>query len=199
MAIGSPIDTHFALCALERKLNQTLQTSISFTRNLSINSNNNNKNKMSSSSLHHQEQKLEEGALHHSHSTHHDHHEGSVHSSISPLSNTNNNNNNNNEEEEEEEEIPNVWSFADTNKTRLLSRDLSPHATDEVFNSVSHLSAAMLSLLGMVLLISQSGSNAWKIVSFSIYGGSLIFLFICSTLHHAVNGTPLVREIMNYG
>ena len=198
MAIGSPIDTHFALCALERKLNQTLQTSISFTRNLSINSNNNNKNKMSSSSLHHQEQKLEEGALHHSHSTHHDHHEGSVHSSISPLSNTNNNNSNNNEEEEEEE-IPNVWSFADTNKTRLLSRDLSPHATDEVFNSVSHLSAAMLSLLGMVLLISQSGSNAWKIVSFSIYGGSLIFLFICSTLHHAVNGTPLVREIMNYG
>ena len=196
MAIGSPIDTHFALCALERKLNQTLQTSISFTRNLSINSNN-NKNKMSSSSLHHQEQQLEEGALHHSHSTH-DHHEGSVHSSISQLSNTNNNNSNNNEEEEEEE-IPNVWSFADTNKTRLLSRDLSPHATDEVFNSVSHLSAAMLSLLGMVLLISQSGSNAWKIVSFSIYGGSLIFLFICSTLHHAVNGTPLVREIMNYG
>ena len=196
MAIGSPIDTHFALCALERKLNQTLQTSISFTRNLSINSNN-NKNKMSSSSLHHQEQQLEEGALHHSHSTH-DHHEGSVHSSISPLSNTNNNNSNNNEEEEEEE-IPNVWSFADTNKTRLLSRDLSPHATDEVFNSVSHLSAAMLSLLGMVLLISQSGSNAWKIVSFSIYGGSLIFLFICSTLHHAVNGTPLVRDMMNYG
>ena len=56
------------------------------------------------------------------------------------------------------------WSFADTGKRGVLSRDFSPHATDEVFNSVSHLSAAMLSLLGMVLLISQSGGNAWKIV-----------------------------------
>lgn len=85
-----------------------------------------------------------------------------------------------------------LWSFADTNKTRLLSRDGSPHATDEVFNSVSHLSAAMISLLGMVLLIAQSGGNAWKIVSFSVYGSSLINLFICSTLHHSISSTPEV-------
>ena len=88
-----------------------------------------------------------------------------------------------------------TWSFADTNKPRQLSRDKSIHATDEVFNSMSHMAAAMLSLLGMVLLIVQS-SNAWKIVSFSIYGTSLIFLFVCSTLHHAINSTVEVSCVV---
>jgi channel protein (hemolysin III family) len=64
--------------------------------------------------------------------------------------------------------------------------------TDEVFNSASHLFAAMLSLLGTVLLITQSGGDAWKIVSFSIYGSSLMFLFACSTLHHGICSTEEV-------
>jgi len=94
---------------------------------------------------------------------------------------------------------PPSWTFTDThsnhNNPRLLSRDSSIHVTDEVFNSVSHLSAAMISFLGMVLLIAQSGGNAWKIVSFSVYGSSLLFLFSCSTLHHSINGTAEVRHI----
>ena len=95
---------------------------------------------------------------------------------------------------------PTQWSFADSNKhvggeddqPRLLSRDGSPHVTDEVFNSASHLFAAMLSLLGTVLLVTQSAGDAWKIVSFSIYGSSLMFLFACSTLHHAISSTEEV-------
>ena len=90
-----------------------------------------------------------------------------------------------------------TWSFADVGKTRLLSRDKSEHATDEVFNSLSHLSACMLSILGTTLLIARSSSppaNAWKIVSFSIYGTSLIFLFGCSTLHHAINASIEVEN-----
>mmetsp|Transcript_5369 Transcript_5369/g.12201 ORF Transcript_5369/g.12201 Transcript_5369/m.12201 type:complete len:282 (-) Transcript_5369:265-1110(-) len=97
------------------------------------------------------------------------------------------------ESSEESSEIAPAWSFTDTHKTRLLSRDGSSHVTDEVFNSVSHLSAAMISLLGMVLLIVQSEGNAWKIVSFSLYGASLIFLFVCSTLHHAINSSTEVE------
>lgn len=90
---------------------------------------------------------------------------------------------------------PLSWSFADVGKTRLLSRDNSQHATDEVFNSLSHLSACMLSILGTTLLIARSSApaNAWKIVSFSIYGISLIFLFGCSTLHHAINASVEVE------
>ena len=94
-----------------------------------------------------------------------------------------------------DEGITTPWSFADTHKPRQLSRDKSIHATDEVFNSMSHMAAAMLSLLGMVLLIVQSNGNAWKIVSFSIYGTSLIFLFVCSTLHHAINSTVEVSSM----
>jgi hypothetical protein len=102
---------------------------------------------------------------------------------------------------------PPSWSFVDSNNPRgklvggeddnqppLLSRDGSPHVTDEVFNSASHLFAAMLSLLGTVLLITQSGGDAWKIVSFSIYGSSLMFLFACSTLHHAISSTEEVSH-----
>lgn len=71
------------------------------------------------------------GALHHSHSSHH-------HADVdTEISNSDNN--------YSSSELPTAWSFADTNKTRPLSRDENPHATTEVFNSVSHLSAAMLS------------------------------------------------------
>ena len=92
------------------------------------------------------------------------------------------------------------WALTDFGRVGELSRDGSIHATDEVFNSASHLAATMLSILGTVLLISESSAtqtlqdgtlvppDAWKIVSFSIYGASLIFLFACSTVHHAVVG-----------
>jgi hemolysin III len=96
---------------------------------------------------------------------------------------------------EDLESTDHSWSFADTGKKRLLSRDLSPHSTDEVFNSVSHLSAAMLSLLGSILLITGASAQGavWKIVAFSIYGACLSNLFICSTLHHAINSTEKVE------
>ena len=92
------------------------------------------------------------------------------------------------------------WSLTDFGVVGERSRDGSIHATDEVFNSASHLAATMLSILGTVLLISESSAtqiladgtqlpaDPWKIVSFSIYGASLIFLFSCSTLHHALSG-----------
>jgi len=92
------------------------------------------------------------------------------------------------------------WALTDFGQVGERSRDGSIHATDEVFNSASHLAGTMLSILGSVLLISESSStqilkngkeippDVWKIVSFSIYGASLIFLFACSTIHHAVSG-----------
>jgi len=82
-----------------------------------------------------------------------------------------------------DEEGGRAWSFADVaGPPRPLSRDGSPHVTDEVVNSASHLAAAMTSVLGLVLLVAQSGGNAWKVVSFGVYGASLVNLFVCSTL-----------------
>lgn len=82
------------------------------------------------------------------------------------------------------------WKITDVGEVGERSRDGSRHATDEVFNSASHMAASFLSVLGSVLLIVQASAqgNAWKIVSFSIYGASLVFLFTMSTLHHAVAG-----------
>ncbi|KAL7576875.1 hypothetical protein ACA910_006641 [Epithemia clementina (nom. ined.)] len=90
------------------------------------------------------------------------------------------------------------WQFTDFGHVGELSRDGSIHATDEVFNSASHLVAALLSILGSALLIVESSvQNApWKIVAFSLYGGSLIFLFGASTLHHSIVGPGSVEKFL---
>ncbi|MCK5675226.1 MAG: hemolysin III family protein, partial [Spirochaetales bacterium] len=71
----------------------------------------------------------------------------------------------------------------DENKEKKLpqfSKDGSIHVTDEVINTVTHMAGAIFSLLGTVLLIvlSAEQGKVWHIVSFSIYGFSLIFLFL---------------------
>ena len=62
--------------------------------------------------------------------------------------------------------------------------------TGERFNSITHLVGAVLALAGSVLLIviaAQQG-DPWKIVSFSIYGGMLVALYVFSTLYHSLRG-----------
>jgi hemolysin III len=105
--------------------------------------------------------------------------------------------------QQESDEQNFYWRFTDIGHVGELSRDGSVHATDEVFNSVSHLSAFFVSVLGSVLLISASSAQhaPWKIVSFSIYGASLCFLFAASTVHHAVTTTPkweLFFQMLDY-
>ncbi len=70
-----------------------------------------------------------------------------------------------------------------------LSKDGSIHVTDEVINTVTHMAGAVFSFLGAVLLIvlAASKGDPWKIVSFSVYGFSLILLFLASTFHHGLN------------
>lgn len=86
------------------------------------------------------------------------------------------------------------WRFTNVGdeQGREFSRDGSIHVTDEVFNSISHLAALFLSILGSILLIVESSAQGapWKIVSFSIYGLSLCNLFASSTLHHSITTTP---------
>lgn len=90
------------------------------------------------------------------------------------------------------------WKFCDFGHVGELSRDGSVHATDEVFNAASHLAATLLSVLASALLIVQSSAMGapWKIVSFSIYGASLIFLFSVSTLHHGLMGPKSMEEFL---
>jgi hemolysin III len=60
----------------------------------------------------------------------------------------------------------------------------------ERFNGITHLSGALLALAGAVALVVVGALKAdpWKIVSFSIYGATLVFLYLSSTLYHSVRG-----------
>lgn len=79
-----------------------------------------------------------------------------------------------------------------------VSKDGSPHTTDEVFNTVSHLAGAIFSLLGLVILVVQASvkGDPWLIVAFSIYGLSLFLVLISSTLHHGINGSEKVEHLL---
>ena len=83
-------------------------------------------------------------------------------------------------------------------ETAPRSRDGSIHVTDERFNSGSHLVGACFALVGCGLLVSQASvqGDAWKIVGMAIFGASLIALFVASTLHHAIDGSPRLNTIL---
>ena len=56
---------------------------------------------------------------------------------------------------------------------------------EERLNSLSHGIGALLGIVGLIFLITYSNSTL-EIVSVSIYGISVIVLFLASTLYHAV-------------
>ncbi len=59
---------------------------------------------------------------------------------------------------------------------------------EEIFNSVSHGTGGLLAIAGTAVLIVLTAiySDAWAVVSASIYGASLIILYAMSTLYHAI-------------
>ena len=60
---------------------------------------------------------------------------------------------------------------------------------EEIFNSVTHGIGAIFSIVALCLMITFSalnGGTAIDIISFSIYGASLIILYTMSTLYHAI-------------
>jgi hemolysin III len=72
--------------------------------------------------------------------------------------------------------------------TKQLDRDYP--IGEEIANSITHGIGTLLSIAGLVILIVWADMNgdAWHITSFSIFGGSLIFLYLASTLYHSLTG-----------
>jgi hemolysin III len=58
---------------------------------------------------------------------------------------------------------------------------------EEIFNSVTHGIGTLLSIAALVVLIITAATkgNAWHVVSFSIFGGTMILLYLASTLYHS--------------
>ena len=60
----------------------------------------------------------------------------------------------------------------------------------ERFNGYTHLAGAVLALAGAVALVGAASVKAdpWRIVAFSVYGASLLLLYVVSTLYHGLRG-----------
>ncbi len=75
--------------------------------------------------------------------------------------------------------------------TELNRRALSTN--EEIANSITHGIGALLSIIALIVLIIVAGKHGdvWHLVSFSIYGGSLILLYLSSTLYHSFSRPKL--------
>lgn len=69
-------------------------------------------------------------------------------------------------------------------------------AQGERFNSITHLTGAILAVGGTAILVTRAAfeGDPWKIVSVSVYGASLITLYLFSTLYHSI-GNSLFRKL----
>ena len=58
---------------------------------------------------------------------------------------------------------------------------------EEVFNSITHGIGTVLSICALVTLIilAVMKGDAWHVVSFTIYGSTLVLLYLSSTLYHS--------------
>ena len=64
-----------------------------------------------------------------------------------------------------------------------------PHK-EEVINVITHLIGLLLSIAGLALLVTFASlyGNVWHIVSFSIFGSSMVVLYLASTMYHYASG-----------
>lgn len=63
---------------------------------------------------------------------------------------------------------------------------------EELVHAISHGAGVILSIAGLswMLYLSIGASDPWRIVASSVYGASLITLFLTSTLYHAWPSSP---------
>lgn len=66
---------------------------------------------------------------------------------------------------------------------------------EEVMNAVTHGIGTLLSVAGLVLLtvLAYLHGDIWHIVSFSIYGTTLVLLYLASTLYHSFTNERIKR------
>lgn len=72
------------------------------------------------------------------------------------------------------------------NKQSVSTTRYSP--AEEIANSVTHGVGVLLSIVGLVVLVNLAATygDVWHIVSSSIFGTTLILLYLASTLYHSI-------------
>jgi len=73
-----------------------------------------------------------------------------------------------------------------------------PLRLNDPISGLTHFIGALFSVAGLVLLVVYGAKygTAWHVVSFSIFGASLILLYSASTLYHWLPLKPPAREIL---
>lgn len=68
---------------------------------------------------------------------------------------------------------------------------------EEIANSLSHGLGMVFGIVALVLLVSEAVAlnDVIRITSFSIYGASMILLFLASTLYHAISVPEVKRRL----
>ena len=66
---------------------------------------------------------------------------------------------------------------------------------EEIANSITHGIGAALATAALTILVvfASLKGDAWKIVSFAIYGASLVIMYTSSTLYHSITHTKAKR------
>lgn len=58
---------------------------------------------------------------------------------------------------------------------------------DIIANPVTHAVGAVLAPAGaVVLVVTAKGGTAWQVVSCSVFGGTSVLVYVCSTLYHSL-------------
>ena len=68
---------------------------------------------------------------------------------------------------------------------------------EDIASSITHGIGAGLSIAALTLLVTFAAlkGDPWRIVAFSIYGGTLVALYLASTLYHSIRH-PAARNIL---
>jgi len=73
---------------------------------------------------------------------------------------------------------------------------------EEIANSITHGIGAVLSVAGLaaMVVIAARRGTAWEITACAVYGASLVLLYLCSTLYHALThpGAKRVFRILDH-
>lgn len=57
----------------------------------------------------------------------------------------------------------------------------------EPFNGISHLAGALLSVAALIALLILAWGRPWAMLAFTLYGVSLVALYVASTLYHSLH------------
>jgi len=89
-----------------------------------------------------------------------------------------------------------IDSMTEKNRSKTMETGgASGNRGEEIANSITHGIGTLLGISALVLLVvcASRYGDAWSVVSCSIYGSTLIFLYTASTLYHSFTGDRVKR------